>query len=81
MPALEDMLEPLRYIGENDGINPIIRTDAVGRHSISSGASPQAVMTAIVADPLDGIGYKITDVDRYAPEMQNPENNRTGWCR
>ena len=30
-------------------------------------------MTAIVTDPLDGIGYKITDIDRYAPEMQNPE--------
>jgi hypothetical protein len=74
MPALEDMLGAFAvHIGENDGINPVIRTDAVGRHRIGSGASPQAVMTAIVTDPLDGIGYKITDVDRYAPEMQNPE--------
>lgn len=74
MPALEDMLGAFAInIGENDGINPIIRTDAVGRHRIGSGASPQAVMTAIVTDPLDSIGYKITDVDRYSPEMQNPE--------
>jgi hypothetical protein len=30
-------------------------------------------MTAIVADPLDKIGYKILDVDRYAAELQTPE--------
>lgn len=74
MPVLEDVLGAFAiHIGENDGINPIIRTDAVGRHRIGSGASPQAVMTAIVTDPLDVLGYKITDVDRYSPEMQNPE--------
>ncbi|MDD4171632.1 MAG: glycine/sarcosine/betaine reductase complex component C subunit beta [Syntrophomonas sp.] len=74
MPALEDMLGAFAiHIGENDGVNPVIRTDAVGRHRIGSGASPQAVMTAIVTDPLDSLGYKISDVDRYSPEMQNPE--------
>lgn len=74
LPALEDMLGAFAiHIGENDGINPVIRTDAIGRHRIGSGASPQAVMTAIVTDPLDKVGYKITDVHRYSPEMQNPE--------
>lgn len=74
LPALEDMLGAFAiHISENDGINPVIRTDAIGRHKIGSGASPQAVMTAIVTDPLDKVGYKITDVDRFAPEMQNPE--------
>lgn len=74
MPVLEDMLGAFAiHIGENDGVNPVIRTDGIGRHRIGSGASPQAVMTAIVTDPLDKLGYKITDVDRYSPEMQNPE--------
>jgi hypothetical protein len=74
MPVLEDMLGAFAiHIGENDGISPVIRTDGIGRHKIGSGASPQAVMTAIVAEPLDKMGYKITDVDRYSPEMQNPE--------
>lgn len=74
MSALEDMLGAFAvHIAENDGVNPVIRTDAIGRHKIGSGASPQAVMTAIVTDPLDGIDYKITDIDRYSPEMQNPE--------
>ena len=74
MPALEDVLGSFAiHIGENDGVSPVIRTDAVGRHKIGSGASPQAVMTAIVAEPLDRIGYKILAVDRYAAELQNPE--------
>ncbi|MEL7563685.1 MAG: glycine/sarcosine/betaine reductase complex component C subunit beta [Dehalobacterium sp.] len=74
MPALEDMLGAFAiHIAENDGICPVIRTDGIGRHRIGSGASPQAVMTAIVADPLDKLGYKIPDIDRYSPEMQNPE--------
>jgi hypothetical protein len=74
MPALEDMLGAFAiHVGENDGFSPIIRTDGVGRHRIGSGSSPQAVMTAIVADPLDKIGYKILDVDRYAAELQTPE--------
>lgn len=74
VPVLEDMLGAFAiHISENDGINPVIRTDAVGRHKIGSGASPQAVTTAIVADPLDKIGYKIPDIDRYSAEMQNPE--------
>lgn len=74
MPAFEDVLGAFAvHIGENDGFSPMIRTDGVGRHKIGSGSSPQAVMTAIVADPLDRIGYKILDVDRYAAELQNPE--------
>ncbi len=74
LPVLEDVLGAFAiHIGENDGINPVIRTDAVGRHQIGSGASPQAVLTAIVTDPLDKIGYRITDIDRYSPELQNPE--------
>jgi len=74
MPAMEDMLGAFAiHIAENDGINPVIRTDGVGRHKIGSGSSPQAVMTAIVADPLDRMGYKIPEIDRYSAEMQNPE--------
>ena len=74
LPVLEDTLGAFAIlISENDGINPIIRTDIVGRHTIGSGASPQAVMTAIITDPLDRVGIKITEVDRYSVEMQNPE--------
>lgn len=74
MPVLEDMIGGYAVlISENDGINPVIRTDIVGKHKIGSGSSPQAVIQAIVADPLEKSGLKITDVDIFAPELQNPE--------
>ncbi len=74
LPILEDMLGAFAiYVGENDGVSPIIRTDAVGRHTIGSGASPQAVMQAIVASPLDRTGIKLADIDTFSVEMQNPE--------
>lgn len=74
MPVLEDVLGAFAVlVSENDGVNPIIRTDVVGRHTIGSGSSPQAVMTALVTDPLDRVGISIKDVDRFSPEMQNPE--------
>jgi betaine reductase len=74
MLALEDMLGMFAVcVGENDGKNPVLRTDIIGRHTIGSGASPQAVMQAIVADPLAKAGLRLSDVDRFAPEMQNPE--------
>jgi len=74
MPALEDCLGAFAiHLSENDGINPIVRTDIVGRHTIGSGASPQAVMSALVANPLDKAGWSIADVNAFSPEMQNPE--------
>jgi len=74
MPILEDMLGTFAIvIGENDGVNPVIRTEFIGRHKIGTGATPQAVMEALVAEPLARAGLKFGDVDRYAPELQNPE--------
>jgi glycine/sarcosine/betaine reductase complex component C subunit beta len=74
MPIIEDVIGGFAVIvSENDGVNPIIRTDAIGKHSIGAGASPQAVMEAIVASPLEKAGLIFTDIDSYGPEMQNPE--------
>ncbi len=74
MPVLEDCLGAFAVLlSENDGVNPIVRTDIVGRHKIGSGASPQAVIQALVMDPLDHACLKAKEVDRYSVEMQNPE--------
>lgn len=74
LPVLEDCLGAFAIlISEDDGKSPYIRTDAVGRHKIGSGASPQAVTSAIVTEPLDRVGLSVTDVDKYSVEMQNPE--------
>ena len=74
IPVLEDVLGTFAiHVGENDGVNPVIRTDAVGRHTIGAGSAPQAVITAIVTDPLDRVDISLKDVDKFSPELQNPE--------
>ncbi len=74
MPILEDCLGGFAVlVSKNDGINPILRTDLVGKHTVGTGSSPQAVISSLVTDPLDKAGLKITDVDKYSVEMQNPD--------
>ncbi|QEK11850.1 glycine reductase [Crassaminicella thermophila] len=74
MPILEDVIGAFAIlISKNDGINPIIRTDLVGRHTVGTGSSPQAVITSLITSPLDRGGLKITDIDKYSVEMQNPD--------
>lgn len=74
LPLLEDCIGGFAIlITDNDGQSPIVRTDMVGRHTVGTGSSPQAVITALVTTPLDKVGMKITDIDKYSAEMQNPE--------
>lgn len=73
-PVLEDCLGGFAVlISENDGVSPVLRTDIVGRHTVGTGSSPQAVMESLITKPLDRAGLKITDIDKYSVEMQNPE--------
>lgn len=74
MPILEDVLASIAVlIGPDDGENPRVRLDIIGKHDISSGSSNQAITQAVVVDPLKKHGFKITDIDRYATELHNPE--------
>ncbi len=74
MPILEDVIGGFAVlISENDGVNPILRTDLVGRHTVGTGSSPQAVVTSLVTAPLDKAGMTVTDIDKYSVEMQNPD--------
>ena len=34
---------------------------------------PQNVIGSLVADPLERAGLLMTDIDKYSPEMQNPD--------
>ncbi|MEG0898632.1 MAG: glycine/sarcosine/betaine reductase complex component C subunit beta [Oscillospiraceae bacterium] len=74
IPILEDMIGGFAVIiTKNDGINPEIDLSILGRHTVGTGSSPQAVITSLVQAPLARVGMKITDIDRYSPEMQNPD--------
>lgn len=71
---LEDVLGGFAVlVSKNDGISPEIDTAMCGRHTVGTGSSPQAVITSLVTDPLDRAGLKITDIDKYSVEMQNPD--------
>lgn len=73
-PILEDVLGGFAVlVSQDDGVSPVINLDLIGRHTIGTGSSPQAVITALITQPLDKGGLKITDVDKYSVEMQNPD--------
>ena len=60
-------------IGQNDGVSPEINLEILGRHTVGTGSAPQNVISSLVTDPLDRNGLKVTDVDKFSPEMQNPD--------
>lgn len=74
MPILEDTLAGMAiWITEDDGVSPVIRLDSIGKQEIRSGSSQQAILEKLIVEPLDRLGMKLTDVDKYATEMHNPE--------
>jgi len=74
IPALEDVIGGFAaLISANDGISPEILSGYTGKHNVGTGSSPQAVITALVTEPLDKMGLKIADIDKYSVEMQNPD--------
>jgi len=74
MPILENVLAGIAvWVGQNDGQSPVIRLDSIGKHEISSGSAQQAILEKLVVEPLDRLGLKLTDIDKYATEMHNPE--------
>jgi len=74
VPVMEDVLGAMAFVvGPGTDHDPVIRLDAVGRHPIRAGSSPQAMYQALVVDPLARAGLKLTDIDRYAVELHNPE--------
>jgi glycine/sarcosine/betaine reductase complex component C subunit beta len=73
-PILEDVLAGVAIlVGEDDGRSPRMRLDAIGRHTVGAGSSQQAIFEHLVAKPLQQLGLRFSDVDKYATELHNPE--------
>ena len=73
-PILEDVLAGVAIlVGENDGHSPVMRLDAIGRHTVGAGSSQQAIFEHLVAKPLQQLGLRFRDIDKYATELHNPE--------
>ena len=74
VPLLEDVLAGLAIlVGPPGDCAPTVRLDAVGRHRVGSGSAQQAVLEDLVVEPLQRLGRRIPDVDRYATELHDPE--------
>jgi len=74
MPILEDVIAGIAFlITKDDGLSPVLRLDAVGKHDVGAGSAQQSIMTSLILKPLDRVGMKMTDIEKYATEMHNPE--------
>jgi betaine reductase len=73
-PILEDCLAAVAVlVGPPDDVNPRLRLDVIGRHRVQAAGSARAIYESLVVEPLESIGLKIPDIDRYAVELHNPE--------
>lgn len=74
MPALEDCLGNFAVLlVPDDGTNPVMRLDAIGKHTVGAGSAPQAITSALVLEPLEKLGLTFNDVDKYAAELHDNE--------
>lgn len=74
MPVLEDVLGSFAVVlGPAQRGKPYVRLDSAAFHPVRAGSSPQAMAEYLAAAPLKKLGKKLTDVDRYAVELHNPE--------
>ena len=74
MPVLEDTLAAVAVlVGNDDGVSPVIDLGCVGKHQIGAGSSQQAIADSIVIKPLASRSLRLTDIDRFATELHNPE--------
>ena len=74
LPILEDILGGFAVVlGQDDGVNPIVNLNILGRHKVGSGSGPQQVTEALVFDALDRNGLKVTDIDKLAGELHNSD--------
>jgi betaine reductase len=73
-PILEDVLAGFAvHLAPDDGESPVLRLDALGRHTVGAKSSQQAILEKLVVEPLSKLGLRLGDVDRYATELHNPE--------
>jgi betaine reductase len=76
MPILEDCLASMAFlVTPDDGRSPRLRLEpgAVGVAPIGASGSDEAIYRSLVLAPLERLGLRFADVDRFAPELHNPE--------
>jgi betaine reductase len=76
LPILEDCLAAHAFlVTRDDGASPKLHIEpgSIGLATIGSSASDEAVYRQLLIEPLAALGLSLTDIDRFAPELHNPE--------
>ncbi|MPZ76111.1 MAG: glycine reductase [Deltaproteobacteria bacterium] len=74
MPILEDVLASFAVLlGPPKKNQPCLRLNSASFHRVGAASSPQGMAEGLAEAPLKKLGMKLTDVDRYAVELHNPE--------
>jgi betaine reductase len=73
-PILEDVLVGVAIdVGPDDGVSPRLRLDTAATLRLGDGDAPHQVAMALTAAPLRKAGLRLSDVDRFAVELHNPD--------
>jgi betaine reductase len=73
-PIVEDVLAGVAaLVMPDDGRSPVMRLDAIGRHAVGAGGAQRAILEALAVRPLETLGLRLGDVDKFATELHNPE--------
>lgn len=76
MPVLDDCLASHAFlVSADDGVSPLLHLEpgAVGTATIGSSAADEAVYRQLLLKPLEALGLTMADIDKFAPELHNPE--------
>jgi betaine reductase len=76
LPILDDCLAAHAFlVTRDDGVSPVLHLEpgAIGMASIGASTADEAVYRQLLLEPLDALGLSMTDIDKYAPELHNPE--------
>ncbi|MEZ5557791.1 MAG: DUF5940 domain-containing protein [Pseudomonadales bacterium] len=76
LPILDDCLASMALVvSADDGRSPhlLTRRGSFGIARIGASTSDEAVYRQLILEPLAALGLGIADIDRFAPELHNPE--------
>jgi glycine/sarcosine/betaine reductase complex component C subunit beta len=73
-PVLEDVLAGVAIdVARDDGRSPIVRLDTAAVHRVGDGTAPHQMARVLTLEPLRALGLRLSDIDRYAVELHNPD--------
>jgi hypothetical protein len=73
-PVLEDVLAGIAIdVVPDDGVSPWLRLDTAATLRLGDGDAPHQVAAALTLAPLRRRGLRLSDIDRFAVELHNPD--------